>query len=185
MAAAVHRCREPLRRVLDRWPAGGAFWVAGGVGGLLTESFAILGNLSKPPADRILLHPQPAVDLLFGVFYYGLFMGLWVFLRGRWSFSKTGVFVVSGLFGLATEQGGAIVQGVVARPILGGLLGFLVMSVYGVFPAQALHLTEGRWPARPRPGFRAVGTAALGFFLFWAFYGLGVHRALLMAFPKF
>lgn len=184
MAAAVHHCRAPLRRALSRWPAGGAFWFAGWIGGLLTESFAILGNLSKPPAERILLHPRPPVDLLFGTIYYGLFMGLWVFLRNRWSFSKSGVFVISGLFGLATEQGGAILRGIVAQPIWGGLLGILVMSVYGIFPAQAAFLTEGRWPARARPGLRAIGAAALGFFLFGAAYGLGVHRALLAVFPK-
>lgn len=183
MAAVVHRRRESLSRWLARWPAPRAFWFAGWVGGLATELFAVLGNAPRPPAERVLMHPRPVPDLVFGLFYYGLFMGVWTWLRRRWAFTRTGVFVVSGLFGLATEQGGAIARGVVAQPVLGGLLALLVMSVYGVFPVLALHVTEARWAPRPRPGARAVLAAAAAFFLFWAFYGLVVHRALLRVLP--
>ncbi len=184
MAAAVYRLREPLRRGLNRWSTGLAFWLAGGIGGLLTEVFAIGGNVAKPPAERILMHPHPAVDLVFGIFYYGLFMGLWLILRRRWGFSVKNVFLVSGLFGIATEQGGAIVKGMATDPVLGSLTAFLVSSVYGIFPAQAMGLTQNRWPPAPRPGFQAHAVAAFGFFVFWAFYGLVVHRGLLLVFPK-
>ena len=92
--------------------------------------------------------------------------------------------VASGLFGIATEQGGAIVKGMATDPVLGSLTAFLVSSVYGIFPAQAMGLTQNRWPPAPRPGFQAHAVAAFGFFVFWAFYGLVVHRGLLLVFPK-
>jgi hypothetical protein len=184
MAAVVHRCRRFLSGVMSRWAPGRAFWVAGWVGGLLTEFFAVLANREKLPADRVLMHPDPWVDLVFGVFYYGFFMGLWLLLRRRWAFSKTHVFLVSGLFGLATEQGGAILAGVASPSVLGVLLAVPVMCVYGIFPTLALLLTETRWPVLPRPGVRAFAVTALGFFFFWAFYGLVIHRGLLAVFPK-
>lgn len=184
MAAVVHRVRNPLRSFFQSWPTGLAFWITGWTAGLLIESFAILANRGKPPMERVLMHPDPLTDLVFGAFYYGLFMGVWWILLRRWAFSKPQVFLVSGLFGWITEQGGDIVIGVFAQPLLGVLMGILVMSVYGIFPALALLLTENRWPPRAPPGSRAFAAAGAGFFAFWAFYGLVVHRGLLAVFPK-
>lgn len=184
LAALVYRWREPLRRWMERWPVARVFWASGWLLGLLTEVFAILDNRRRPPAERALMHPSPVPDFVFGLFFYGLFMGAWTWLRRRNAYRKIDVFLISGLFGVATERGGAIARGIPAQPVIGTLLAFLVMCVYGIFPTLALLLTEHRWPARPGP--RAGGYLRAGFalFLVWAFYGNLVHRGLLVLFPK-
>ena len=180
----VYGFRERLKRVLDRWPRAPAFIVSGLAFGLLTETFAILDNWDVPPDQKILLHPNPFVDLLMGFFYYLLFIVTWYLILRKLNFSKGAVFILSGLFGLAVEQGGAILAGLLANPILGILLAFLVMSVYGIFPMLAYTLTEDRFPERTKPRLWHYPLALFSLFVFWAMYGNVIHNGLLALFPK-
>ena len=176
--------RDRLRRWLTLLPFPLAYFVAGVGLGLLTESFAVLSNLQRPPGERILLHPNPPVDLLFGLVYYSLFMTVWYGLLRRWCFSARKVFVLSGLFGIATEQAGAIMVGAVTAPLTGIPMALIIACIYGIFPGIACLLTSHRFPERPRPPWWAHMVALLCLFLFWAVYGNFIHKGLLFLFPK-
>jgi len=184
MALGTFLLREKLARLLVRWPLWLAFPASGLVFGQLTECFAILQNWNLPPDRKILLHPNPLVDLLLGFFYYLLFALTWYLLLRRVRFSKGAVFLISGLFGLATEQGGAIVTGLLASPVWGSLMALFVMSVYGAFPALALLLSEARFPERRRPAVWHYPLALFCLFVFWVVFGIGIYRPLISVFPK-
>jgi hypothetical protein len=184
MWIVVSLLREKLKKWSDALPLPAAFVVGGLCFGLLTETFAILDNLDLPPEERILLHPTPGVDLLMGFFYYGLFILTWFLLLRKIPFSKKEVFILSGIFGILTEQGGSIVYGIIANPPLGTIMAFLVMSVYGVFPLLAYMLTEHRFPERNKKKPWHYLLPAFAFFLFWAIYGNVFHKILLALFTQ-
>ncbi len=150
-----------LRRWLAPVPFPLAYFVAGVGLGLITEVFAILGNLQRPPGERILLHPDPPVDLLFGVVYYGLFIAVWYGLLGRWRFSAREVFALSGLFGLATEQAGAIMIGAVTAPLTGIPMALIIACIYGIFPGSAYLL---------HPPASRSGPVPCGGHIWWRYY---------------
>ncbi|MHB1157880.1 MAG: hypothetical protein ACYC26_13715 [Phycisphaerales bacterium] len=179
----VHLFRDRLKRFLDRRPLGVGFILSGLAFGLLTEGFAILDNWNVPPDRKILLHPDPAVDLLMGFFYYLLFIVTWYLILRQRDFPKSAIFILSGLFGLATEQGGAVLAGLPSNPILGVWMAFLVMSVYGIFPMPAYALTEHRFPVRAKPRPWHYPPALFFLFAFWAVYGNVIHKSLLALFP--
>ena len=180
----VYLFKDRLQRFLDRFPLWVAFISGGLAFGLLTEIFAILQNWNVPPGKRILLHPNPFIDLVMGAFYYLLFIITWYLILGRIKFSKSAVFILSGVFGILTEQGGAIASGIIANPFLGTLTAFLVMSVYGIFPMLAVMLSETRFPERPQPKVWQYPLALFFLFVFWAVYGNIFYKALLSIFPK-
>lgn len=184
MWIAVYLFKDRFKHLLERWPAGVGFIASGLTFGLLTESFAILDNWNVPPDQKILLHPNPFIDLLMGLFYYLLFIVTWYLILRKTNLSKSAIFILSGLFGLAVEQDGAILSGLLANPILGTLMAFLVMSVYGIFPMLAYALTEDRFPERANPRSWHYPLALLSLFVFWAVYGNVFHKALLALFPK-
>ena len=64
--------REFLRRLVKGVPFSVSFIGFGVFFGLLTEVFAIINNRSLPPEKRILLSPDPMLDLIYGLFYYSL-----------------------------------------------------------------------------------------------------------------
>ncbi len=176
--------KEKLKLITDRFPLPLAFILSGIFFGLLTESFAILENINKPMTERILLHPDPLHDLLMALFYYSLFIITWYLILRKIRFSKRSVFIMSGIFGVLSEQGGAIAYGVVADPFLGTLMALLVMSVYGVFPLLAYMITKGRFVGGKKPHIKHYAITAFAFFLFFAIYGNFVHKALLAFFSS-
>ncbi len=60
--------------------------------GMLTEVFAIVDNLPKPPADRILFSANPWLDLYFAVGYYSAFALVWSVAYFRFKFSHLDIF---------------------------------------------------------------------------------------------
>lgn len=163
--------RRQFAVLVRRLPLPAAFISLGLLFGLLTETFAVLDNLAKPVGTRILLNQNPTLDLLEGVLYYGLFILAWYLLLRAYAFSKTQVFVLSGIFGILSEQAGAIALGSFTHPLTGILLALVVASVYGIFPFLAYLITEDRFAPRPRPGVRGLVWSVLAFFLFWATAG--------------
>lgn len=145
--------------------------------GLLTEGAAILGNIGKPEGERILIDPNPAMDLLYGFFFYGLFIGTWYLLLRRFHFSLKQVFFVSGVFGILTEQfnsavGPVILLNIFTNPVSGIPMAFLVACIYGIFPTLAYTLTRHTFP-EDRSAITTIsyGIVMAAFFLQWAFYG--------------
>jgi hypothetical protein len=184
MWLAAYWCRDGLKRWWNRVPMPAAFILSGLTFGLLTEGFAILENWNTAPDRRILLHPDPVCDLLMGICYYALFVVTWYLMLRKIDFSLREVFIVSGLFGIGAEQSGAILRGIVARPVLGSLLAFVVACVYGVFPMLAYLLTKERFPARRRPRIWHYPLALFFLFIFLAVYGNVLHQPLLRLFSR-
>lgn len=175
MSVAVFLLRNSLRAASAVLPRSLAFVGLGMMFGLAVEVFAILENWHRPAAEKILMHPQPGVDLLFGAFSYGLTMLAWLPLVARWRFSLREVFIVTSVYGACVEQMGAIVAVAVASPWPGVPLLIIIGAVYGVFPTLAYLITESRFaPARPPSRFAHDLLALLALFGQWAFFGLVV-----------
>ena len=184
MALFVYAARKPLADFLWRFPRAVAFLGLGTLLGLITEVFATFSNINLPPEDKVLLHPVPAYDLLFGLFYYFLFMLAWYVLLRKFAFSKTTVFIGSGMFGALVEQGGMHLVNVVANPFWGSLMLVIIMSAYAIFPTLTYLVTEDRFEGRRKPQWWQYGLIAAALFVFWAIYGNLVHPTLLEIFPK-
>lgn len=171
--------RKQLSRLTARLPLSLSFPLFTIVFGLCIETFAILENLHRPLAERILLSPYPLTDLFFGIFYYGLVGITWYLLLKRISFNKKDIFLLMGLVGIGTEQVGAIFLGAISS--LGGFfLALIIASIYGTFPTLAYFLTEDRFNSLPRKKKTLLSYLIAACFLFiqWALFGLFVLPSL-------
>jgi hypothetical protein len=158
--------RQRLARAVARVPRDLGFVAAAVCFGLLTEAFAVLTNLSRPPAERILLDPDPSRDLLMALAYYSAVATTWWWLLRRWRFSQRDVFLTTGLFGIVVEETGLVLLRIVTWPILGAIYAVYVAFVYGLFPMLALMVcggepVRGERPPAPGAGARAAAFGAL------------------------
>lgn len=162
-----------FQKFFSRFPAIWAFFMVGFGVGLLTELGAILGSLSIPAGERVLLAQDPVTDLLFGVFYYGLLMLTWVWLVRRYSYGPKEIFFITGLLGLATEEVGQVFLRFITNPISNLPYTLIVMSVYGIFPYLAALFTAGRIRSKyPSAGWlKRFFVAAFALFIFIAVFG--------------
>ncbi len=171
--------KAPLTRIFAKFPRDWGFVVAGVFFGLLTEGFAIINNLDVPPNERILLHPEPIPDLIYGFFYYSFLILTWYFLLRKINFSKTKIFVLTGIFGIFTEETGQVFLRIFSEPVTGFLYAIVVAFVYGIFPMLAYTVTEERFPAeRKESGIKAYLLVALALFVQYAIYGNVVYQNL-------
>lgn len=174
-ALLVYFFRNAIASFVRRFPLPYAFIFLSTLFGLFIEGFAILDNLKKPEAERILMSPHPLTDLAFGVFYYGLVSSAWYFLVRKYAFTKKEVFLLTGIvLGLFTEQGGKIFFGAIAS-VPGFLVALLVIGIYGIFPTLSYLVTEDRFSKeRKTPSVRTYALAVLVLILQWALFGLFV-----------
>ncbi len=171
--------KTPLTRVFAKFPRDWGFVVAGVLFGLLTELFAILNSLDLPPDERILLHPEPIPDLIYGLFYYSFLIFTWYFLLRKINFSVKDIFFLTGIFGIFVEETGQVFLRIFSQPVTGFLYAIMVAFVYGIFPMLAYLLTEGRFPVDREPRkFRHYLLVALALFLQYAIYGNFVYQNL-------
>ncbi len=171
--------KAPLTRLFAKFPRDWGFVIAGVTFGLLTELFAIINSLDIPPDERILLHPEPIPDLIYGLFYYAFFILTWYWLLRRINFSKTEVFVLAGIFGIFTEEVGQVFIRIFTEPVTGFLYAIIVSFVYGIFPMLAYLLTKERFPEeRKKSGIKAYLLVALALFVQYAIYGNFVYQNL-------
>lgn len=169
--------QNPLRRLVSRFTGTSGFWVSGVFFGLLIEALAVWNNLDTPQEARVLLDPDPLRDLWIGVFYYGFLMAVWWWLLTRVAFSGRQVFVISGLFGILTEEVGGVLLRIFTQPWIGVPYALLVAVVYGVFPYLAWLLAGDRFPPnRPRAGLKWGVAALLALLVEWAVFGNTVSR---------
>lgn len=173
MAVAAFILRERLAGAMSGISARSAFLGSGLAFGLSIEVFAILDNLGRPDEQKILMHPDPGLDLLFGVASYGMTLAAWWFLLARASYSTREVFVLTAIYGAWAEQSGAIIASALASPWPGIPLMVLIGSVYGTFPALAHMVVAQRLPVRRPPTAMAHRFLALAvLFAQWAAFGL-------------
>jgi hypothetical protein len=170
--------REPLRRLVRGVPFSVTFIGFGVFFGLLTEVFAIVNNRSLPPEKRILLSPDPMLDLIYGLFYYSLLIATWYILVKAFTFSKTEVFIITGIYGIFTEEVGQVFLRIFTVPVIGLLYAIIVSFVYGIFPMLAYMVSEEKlWPKKANVTVRFL-VAAPALFIEWAAYGLFILPAL-------
>jgi hypothetical protein len=166
--------REPLRRLVRRVPFSLSFIGFGIFFGLLTEVFAILDNLPLPPEKRILLSPDPLLDVTYGLFYYAFLIATWYVLIKAFTYSKTEVFVITGIYGILTEEVGQVFLRIFTVPVVGLLYAIIVSFVYGIFPMLAYMVSQEKLAEKKSNVAVRFLTAALVLFVEWAVYGLVV-----------
>ena len=167
------------QRMWQNIPFAASFIGSGLFFGQMTEVFAIFNNQSLPPEKRILLSPDPVLDLFFGFFYYLLLVVTWYFLIRGFTYSKCEIFVITGIYGVFTEEVGQVLVRIFTVPVLGLLYAIIVSFVYGIFPMLAYMVSEGRLRTRKRATITVrFLIAAVALFAEWAFYGLIVLPAL-------
>jgi len=164
--------KNKLILLLNRFPLPVAFIGAGVFFGLATEVFAILNNISVPLEQRILISPDPVLDLIYGFFYYLLLIFTWYILLRKIKYSKKEVFLITGLLGVFTEEGGQVFLRILSSPIEGFLYAIIIMFVYGLFPMLAYLLCEERFENKQKNLFLRYGFAIVVLFLQWAIYGI-------------
>jgi len=171
--------RVTIRKALRGLPLWATFIGAGVFFGLLTEIYAIAENWSLSPEQQILLSPNPVHDLLFGAFYYFLLIATWYLLVRKLTYSKKEIFLITGLFGILTEEGGQVFIRIFTAPIIGLPYALIISLVYGIFPMLAYMISEEKIEGRPNSRFAIrFFVASLVLFLQWAFYGLLILPAL-------
>lgn len=175
LALGTYLYKDRIRVLLDGKPLAVSYIFLGTAFGLLVELFAIFDNIKKPVSERILMSPEPLTDLVYGIFYYSLVVGVWYILLRQYSFSKKEVFFLTGItLGLFTEQMGAIFFGMFAS-IAGLFVAMFVIAIYGTFPMLAYMLTEDSFSfSRQYAGIRAYIYAIALLYFQWAVFGLVV-----------
>jgi len=132
MGIVAYLCKERLKKFFDRFSLPVSFLLEGTFFSLLTETFALLGNLHLPLTKRALLKPYPAVDLILGFFWYGLFTLVWYLLLRKFIYSKKEIFLLAGIYGLIFEQGSVFLAGMFAS-VPGFIIGIFIMPVFIVY----------------------------------------------------
>ncbi len=129
--------------------------------GMITEVFAVVDNLPKPPGERILLNPDPVIDLYLALGYYSAFSLIWTLAYHRFDFNHFSVFIIGGSFGLVFEQTGGILFS------LNPFIYLYVFLVYGSFQASAAALADIK--RRKMPAWKTIligiGVELASFFL--------------------
>ncbi len=171
--------REPLRRLVRGMPLSVSFIGFGLLFGMLTEIFAIVNNRHLPPEQRILLSPVPVLYLVYGIVYYLMLIVTWFVLIKALTYSKSEVFVISGIYGILTEEVGQVFLRIFTVPVIGLLYALIVSFVYGIFPMLAYMLSEEKLTTTRRQSLLVrFLIAAVALFAEWAVYGLFVLPAL-------
>ncbi len=174
----THLLREPLRRMVRVVPFSVSFVGFGVFFGLLTEIFAIINNRSLPPEQRILLSPDPVLDLIYGLFYYSLLILTWYVLIRVFTYSKGEVFIITGIYGIFTEEVGQVFIRIFTVPVVGLLYALIVSFVYGIFPMLAYMVSEEKLRVKRANVVVRFLVAAPVLFVEWAVYGLFILPAL-------
>jgi hypothetical protein len=174
--------RKQLRRLVRGTSLSASFIGSGLCFGLLTEVFAIVNNLHLPPEQRILLSPVPVLDLVYGIFYYLMLIVTWYALIRAFTYSRGEVFVITGIYGILTEEVGQVFLRIFKVPVLGLLYALIVSFVYGIFPMLAYMVSEEKIKSTRRLNLlMRFLLAAVALFMEWAVYGLFVLPALKQA----
>lgn len=169
--------RKSLLVWTAKWRSSWSFIILGIALGIYTEVCALLGNMERSETERILLDIRPMMDLVFGFFFYGLLILVWYAYFRRRTFSLRQVFLISGLFGILTEQfnpavgGSVILIGVFTNPLSGIPAAFLIGCVYAIFPTLAYFLTRHTFQAQRQAEKRDVALVLLSLLFQWAIFG--------------
>ena len=164
--------KERLTNLLVKLPLWLSFIGTGILFGLLTEIFAIIENLSKPIDQRILLSGDPLTDIIYGFVYYLFVVLAWYLLLRKMRYSNKDVFLITGIYGIFTEETGQVFLRIFTVPLFGILYAVIIMFVYGIFPMLAHTLNEKRFSNRSYNLIKRYPFAFFALFIQYAIYGL-------------
>lgn len=171
--------QKQFENLIGKIPKSYGFIIAGVVYGLVIEVFAIVDNLDRPESQRVLLDADPFKDLIFGIFYYFFVIVSWYLLLRKIRFTKTEIFLITGIYGIFVEETGQVILRIFEQPLMGGLYAIIVMFVYGLFPMLALTITEGRFSDERKGSSIGAYALAIGVLFFqFAVYGNTVYPML-------
>ncbi len=89
------------------------------------------------------------------------------------TYSKSEIFVITGIYGILTEEVGQVFLRIFTVPVTGLLYALMVSFVYGIFPMLAYLVNEEKLGAKPRANILVRSlVAAPVLFIEWAVYGL-------------
>jgi hypothetical protein len=138
-------------------PAAARFTAAMLAAGLVAEVLAWFNEYAARKAAPALFHPQLVPDL---ILVSGLFLGwaaAWLGAASLYRFGLREVFVTTGVLGVAIEQNGAVMAGVVqlltVNPLQSLVMATFVFLVYGSITGLAFVAAESRLPRPPRRGW--------------------------------
>lgn len=184
MWLVTYLLRQPLKRMVRHVPLSVSFIGFGIFFGLVTESLAIINNLSLPPEQRILLSPDPMLDLAYGLFYYTLLIVTWYVLIKAFTYSQTEVFIITGIYGILTEEVGQVFLRIFTVGVYGLLYAIIIAFVYGIFPMLAYMLSEEQLGPKRAGLVARFLVAAVALFGEWALYGLFILPRLKQLFEQ-
>jgi hypothetical protein len=118
------------------------------------------------------------LDLIYGLFYYSLLIVTWYLLIRGFTYSKKEVFLVTGIYGIFTEEVGQVFLRIFTVPVIGLLYAIIVSFVYGIFPMLAYMVSEEKLGVQRANVIVRFLVAAPALFVEWAVYGLFVLPAL-------
>ena len=126
-------CGNRLRDMVRRTQVNShiLFFILALLSGFAVEILAIIDNLPKPPEERILLNPDPIIDMYLATAYYSAFAIAWDLALHRVNFTHREVFIIAGSFGIIFEQTGAILLS------MNPFIWLYVFLVYGSYQALA------------------------------------------------
>ena len=117
------------------------------------------------------------------LFYYLMLILTWYALIKAFTYSKSEVFVITGIYGILTEEVGQVFLRIFRGSVIGLLYVLIVSFVYGIFPMLAYMLSEEKLTTTRRLNLLVrFLIAAFALFVEWAVYGLFVLPALKRSF---
>ena len=116
--------------------------------------------------------------MFYGLFYYSLLIATWYVLIRGFTYSKKEVFLLTGIYGIFTEEMGQVFVRIFTVPVTGLLYAIIVSFVYGIFPMLAYMVSEEKLGAQKSNVIIRFLVAAPVLFVEWAVYGLYVLPAL-------
>jgi hypothetical protein len=171
--AIVFLLRARLAALAALLPRDYGFVAAALAFGLLTESFAVLVNTSRPPSEPILLSPGLARDPALSAIYYFAVAVTWLVLLRRFAYDGRDLLLITGLYGVLVAETGHAAVRIITWSFLGPLYAGFVVVLYGVFPMLALMIAGGRFAAgRAAPGLGARAAALIALLAQNAIVGL-------------
>ncbi|ADD09107.1 hypothetical protein [Candidatus Aciduliprofundum boonei] len=145
-----------FRSKIERWyegialPSWAKFILFFIIFGYITEIFAIIDNMPKPPTERALFSPYPLTDLYLAFGYYLAFAIVWYIILRTFKFKYWEVFIIGGSFGILFEQSGKIL---LSFNFLAWLYVFLV---YGSFQASVPAIAENNLGKRDISTYKKI-----------------------------
>ena len=175
----VYLLREKISFLLKRFRSLPIkFFAIALLTGFFVELLAIINSLPLPPEQRALFHPDPLPDLIFAFGYYAFIALGAFFILKRYDFSLRKFFSFAGIYGVLTEQLGAVFAMVLSGNLLAGIY---VFFSYGSFLALPYLVLEKDFAELKRKKTRITSYILSMLVLFFCFFLFALYFLVVQA----